>query len=48
MDFDKNRRFGVSIVRFAELMTFSGLLCNNTATIILSGLLFIVPMILGT
>ncbi|XP_068466631.1 probable CCR4-associated factor 1 homolog 11 [Phaseolus vulgaris] len=29
MDFDKNRKFGVSIVRFAELMMFSGLLCNN-------------------
>ncbi|ESW30904.1 hypothetical protein PHAVU_002G191900 [Phaseolus vulgaris] len=29
MNFDKNRKFGVSIVRFAELMMFSGLLCNN-------------------
>ncbi|ESW30903.1 hypothetical protein PHAVU_002G191800 [Phaseolus vulgaris] len=29
MDFDRNRKFGVSIVRFAELMMFSGLLCNN-------------------
>ena len=29
MDFHKNRNFGVSIVRFAELMMLSGLLCNN-------------------
>ncbi|XP_068503784.1 probable CCR4-associated factor 1 homolog 9 [Phaseolus vulgaris] len=29
MDFDKNRKYGVSIVRFAELMMLSGLLCNN-------------------
>jgi len=29
MDFDKNRKFGVNIMRFAELMMLSGLLCNN-------------------
>ncbi|KAK7364632.1 hypothetical protein VNO80_13372 [Phaseolus coccineus] len=29
MDFDKNRKYGVSIVRFAELMMLSGLLCNS-------------------
>ena len=29
MDFEKNRKFGVSSVRFAELMMLSGLLCNN-------------------
>ncbi|XP_068466608.1 probable CCR4-associated factor 1 homolog 11 [Phaseolus vulgaris] len=29
IDFDKNPKFGVSIVRFAELMMFSGLLYNN-------------------
>jgi len=29
MDFHKNRKFGVNILRFAELMMFSGLLCNN-------------------
>jgi len=29
MDFHKNRKFGVNILQFAELMMFSGLLCNN-------------------
>ncbi|KAK7373521.1 hypothetical protein VNO80_06934 [Phaseolus coccineus] len=29
LDFDKNRKFGVSILRFVELMTLLGLLCNN-------------------
>jgi len=29
MNFHKNRNFGVNILRFAELMMLSGLLCNN-------------------
>ncbi|CAJ1936402.1 unnamed protein product [Sphenostylis stenocarpa] len=29
VDFEKNRMFGVNIMRFVELMMFSGLVCNN-------------------
>ena len=29
IDFEKNQKFGVNIIRFVELLMFSGMLCNN-------------------